>query len=309
MKIRYDRPVSRSAFLARRLAVFALAMVVIAILAHRFGPLATPDFVTLVLAAAVPAAIAVPLALYGLARLWQAGALGGVASAKALAYVALPLGVAVFGISRYATLPEIYDVSTDLSDPPALLQEIEFDQKWLPRPPIQRDDRAAQALAYPALAARRYEGALDRVYESVRRVAEARGWMIVATRGTEYAVPELLPQPAEPDDTELAGGPQEGAPDEVAPEVGPVPQPRPLEQPEPLPETPVGTVLLQADIRTLILGLPFDAMIRLREEEETTLVDVRVQSRYGPHDLGFSAAIAQSFLRALDAELLGIAGD
>lgn len=309
MKIRYDRPVSRSAFLARRLAVFALAMIVTAALAHRFGPLATPDFVALALAASIPAALAVPLALYGLARLWQVGAFGGVAAAKALVYVALPLGVAIFGIWRYLALPEIYDVSTDLTDPPALIQEIEFDQKWLPRPPVRADSRLVQSRAYPALAARRYEGALDRVYESVRRVAEANRWSIVATRGTEYAAPELLPEAPTPDDAELAGGPQEAIPEDVAPEIGPIPQPRPLEEQVPVSDTPVGTVLLQAETRTFILGLPFDVMIRLREEEETTLVDVRVQSRYGPHDLGFAAAMAQSYLRGLDAELLGIAGD
>lgn len=307
MKTRFDRPVSRSAFFARRLAVFALAMIVIAALAHRFGPLETPDFAALALAAAVPAALAVPLALYGLARLWQVGALGGVAAAKALAYAALPLGVAIFGIWHYDALPELYDVTTDSADTPAFLQEIEFDQKWLPRPAILPESREAQLRAYPALAARRYEGALDRVYEAVRRVAEASRWTIVATRGTEYAVPELLPEA--PDDTELAGGPEESVREDVAPEIGPIPQPRPLEPQMSVPGAPVGTVLLQAETRTLILGLPFDAMIRLREEEETTLVDVRVQSRYGPHDLGFSAAIAQTFLRALDAELLGIAGD
>ena len=37
-------------------------------------------------------------------------------------------------------------------------------------------------------------------------------------------------------------------------------------------------------------------------------VDIRVASRYGPHDLGFSAALADQFLEALDSELLGIAG-
>ncbi|MCL6706236.1 DUF1499 domain-containing protein [Pseudomonas sp. R2.Fl] len=309
MKTRFDRPVSRSAFLARRLAVFALAMIVIAALAHRFGPLETPDFAALALAAALPAALAVPLALYGLARLWQIGALGGVAAAKALAYAVLPLGVAVFGIWHYFALPELYDVTTDTADPPAFIDEIEFDQKWLPRPAIQPESREAQLRAYPALTARRYEGALDRVYEAVRRVAEASGWTIVATRGTEYAVPELLPEAEAPDDTELAGGPDEAVPEDVAPEIGPIPQPRPLEPLMSVPAAPVGTVLLQAETRTFILGLPFDAMIRLREEEETTLVDVRVQSRYGPHDLGFGAAIAQTFLRALDAELLGIAGD
>ena len=50
-------------------------------------------------------------------------------------------------------------------------------------------------------------------------------------------------------------------------------------------------------------------MIRLREEAETTLVDVRVASRDGDRDLGAGVAYIERYLRALDAELLGIAGD
>ncbi|MCY1248384.1 hypothetical protein D9M72_618090 [compost metagenome] len=68
-------------------------------------------------------------------------------------------------------------------------------------------------------------------------------------------------------------------------------------------------VVLQGEWRTLIAGFRFDVLIRLREEAETTFVDLRVASRYGPHDLGMGAAFADQFLRALDAELLGIAGD
>ena len=67
-------------------------------------------------------------------------------------------------------------------------------------------------------------------------------------------------------------------------------------------------VTLQGRTRTLVLGLDFDILIRLREEAETTFVDVRVASPYGQHDLGFSADIAENYLKALDAELLGIAG-
>ncbi|MBO3759205.1 DUF1499 domain-containing protein [Ciceribacter sp. L1K22] len=303
MKIRYDRPVSRSAFLARRLALFALAMILVAGLAHRFGPLSTPDFVALALVAAVPAAVSVPLALIGLARLWFVGALGGVAATRALLYAALPLGLALFGTWRYMALPEIYDVTTDVIDPPAFIETAEFDQKWLPRPAIRPEDRREQARAYPALASRRYDGALDRVYEAVVRVAAQKGWRIGPTRGTEYAVPELLPE-TEAGETEL-----DGAPDDVVPEVGPVPKPRPQEPLVSVPATPEGTVLIQAETRSLVLGFPMDTMIRLREEAETTLVDLRVESRYGPHDLGFGAETAQDFLHALDAELLGIAGD
>jgi hypothetical protein len=37
--------------------------------------------------------------------------------------------------------------------------------------------------------------------------------------------------------------------------------------------------------------------------------DIRVASRYGAHDLGIGDEIAEDFLRRLDTELLGIAGN
>ena len=90
------------------------------------------------------------------------------------------------------------------------------------------------------------------------------------------------------------------------PEIGPVPLQRP-DAGEGV-AGPRGDVVLQGEKRTLILGLPFDILIRLREEAETTFVDIRVVSRYGDRDLGIGKSIAESYLRALDAELLGIAG-
>ncbi|MBP1850265.1 DUF1499 domain-containing protein [Rhizobium halophytocola] len=304
MTIRYDRPVSNSALMAFRLAVFAASMIVLTVAAHRFGPLATPDFVALALVSAIPALIAVPLAVIGLMQLWQNGAEGGAAAGKALVFAALPLAFVGFGLARGLTLPTLYDVTSDTAAPPVFIVPVAANQKWLPRPPITLAQRAGQAEAYPGLTGRRYEGALDRVYEAVVTVADKTGWRIGATRGTEFALPEF------PAEDEAADKNAAKADDDAPPDVGPIPLPRPLEQPAEIdPTVEPGVIRLQASTRTLFLGLPFDAMIRLREEAETTLVDVRVQSRYGPTDLGISAELAEDYLHALDAELLGIAGD
>lgn len=304
MTIRYDRPVSRSAFLARRLSRAAAVFLVLVVLLHRFGPLTTPDFVALVLASAVPAALAVPLALFGLWRLWKVGALGGVASTSALLYAVLPLGLVGFAAFQYMTRPMLYDVTTDIADPPAWITVPEGKQQWLDRPPVTPAMRQAQAGAYPGLTGRRYEGALDRVHEAVLKVADLTGLTVTASRGHEPLLPELAPLPQGRDA-------QVTAPAETMPKVGPVPLPRPAPQELSVaePPEPAGTARVQAEMRTLVLGLSFDVMVRLREEAETTLVDVRVASRYGPHDLGIGDLIAEHYLHELDAELLGVAGD
>jgi hypothetical protein len=296
MTVRYVRPVSHSAFIGRRLALSALVLFVLVVLAHRFGPLTEPDFLALLLLAAAIATASLPLSLIGLVRLWQVGAEGGLAATKALLYAALPLGVVLYGAVQYTILPPLYDVTTDTADPPPFIVEPHAAQQWLPRPAsITSGERRAQLAAYPGLTGRRYEGALDRVYAAVRKVVDAAGVSILQAQGLSLVEPDL---------TERAAARDEQAP---VPDLAPVPVPRP----EPSPAQAFGEaedVLLQGEMRTLLAGLRFDLMIRLREDEETTSVDIRVVSRYGPHDLGLGNQIAEDILDRLDTELLGLAG-
>lgn len=296
MTVRFVRPVSHSAYLGRRLALSAFLLFAIVVLAHRFGPLREPDFLALLFLSAAIAAASLPFSLIGLARLWQVGAEGGVAATKGLIYAALPLGTVAYGALQYYTLPALYDISTDLADPPSFIAEPHAPQQWLPRPEaITVGERRIQLAAYSGLTGRRYEGALDRVYEGVRKAAVSARISIRRNQGLALVEPDLSERTAAKDDQ---------AP---VPDVAPVPMPRP----EPSLDADfgnVGDVLLQGETRTLLAGLRFDVVIRLREDAETTSVDIRVVSRYGPHDLGFGEEIAEDFLDRLDSELLGLAG-
>jgi hypothetical protein len=302
MMIRYERPTSHAAHWARRIARFAFGLFVAALLAHRFGPLATPNFAALAVFSAGLACLAVVLSVIGFIRFWQVAAVAGIASFVALLYAAVPLGFAGAALIAYFRQPAIYDVSTDIDTPPPWITPPDASQGWLERPgTVTAQDRKAQLAAYPALSGRRYDGALDRVFEGVKIVAEKQGIAITAQEGAENAQAELPDLPATP-----AGS----APNDSAPEEVPIPLSRPGAEPDILPPGHRSTdILLQGEWRTLIVGLRFDVLIRLREEAETTFVDMRVASRYGAHELGLGAGFADRFLHALDAELLGIAGD
>ncbi|WP_377295846.1 DUF1499 domain-containing protein [Rhizobium sp. SGZ-381] len=317
MTVRFVRPVSRAAYAGKWLAQASLLLLVLSGLGHRFGPLATPQFAALVLMAGAMAALSVPLAIIGLLSLWQVGARAGTASAKALVYAALPLGLLAYAGFLYETRPCLFDVTTDIIDPPAWKTPPVARQIWLPRPSaVSAADRQAQEKAYPGLTGRRYEGALDRVYQAVITVARANRM----TLHTERPVPREKPAVPETPVVEAlpaapgAGTARKGAASGM-PDVIPIPLPRPSFgiavplQGAGLDPAQGGDLILQGQTRTLILGFPFDVVIRLSEEAETTFVDMRVAVRYGPHDLGEGAEIAQSFLRALDAELLGIAAE
>ncbi|ANL45779.1 hypothetical protein AMC87_CH01052 [Rhizobium phaseoli] len=299
MAIRYDRPVSSAARVSRLLGAFSLVLALAVLIAHRFGGLATPYLVLLLIAAAGFALLAALLAAVGLRSLWTSGAEGGLAALAALIYAAFPLGIGAFAAERYMTLPDIYDVSTDPVAAPDWLSTPKADQIWLKRNLVTPEDREKQMAAYPELTGRRYEGALDRVLEAVRKVAKQSGLTIVRSSGTSEPDRDPEDRPAKPGGDEAVAD---------APGIIPVPTPRPYDDDVAKLIRGANGVTLQASHRTLILGLRFDILIRLREEAETTFVDIRVASRYGQHDLGFSAEIAGDYLKALDAELLGIAG-
>ncbi|MBX5012683.1 DUF1499 domain-containing protein [Rhizobium lentis] len=301
MAIRFDRPVSSAAHASRLIGAFSLVLALAVLIAHRFGGLATPYLVLLLVVAAGCALLAALLAAVGLRSLWVSGAEGGLAALAALIYAAFPLALGALAAERYLTLPEIYDVSTDPVAAPDWLSPPKADQIWLKRNPlVTPEDREKQIAAYPELTGRRYEGALDRVLEAVRKVAKQSGYTIVRSSGTSEPDRDLEDRPARP-------APGDDAVSD-APGLIPVPTPRPYDDDVAKLIRGANGVTLQATTRTLILGLRFDILIRLREEAETTFVDIRVASRYGQHDLGLSAEIAGDYLKALDAELLGIAG-
>ena len=308
MLLRYERPVSVSARLSRRVGLFSLLFLVIVFAAHRFGLLDTPTAVALAVLSAGLAALAAVLALIGLVRLWQVGAEGGIAAGKALVFAAPALGLVGYGLYLFLTGPAVYDISTDAVDVPGWISPPVADQVWMVRPATPGPEaRAATLAAWPTLSGRRYEGAIDRVFLAAKKVAEAEGIEIVAVDGVATD-PERAPGSATPP---AGAGPAESdavAETQEVPAVGPLPVPRPSAETMAALERIGGAVRLQGTLKSFLLGARFDIVIRLREEEETTFVDFRIASRYGPHDLGFGATIADHYLRALDAELLGIAG-
>ncbi|WP_018012172.1 DUF1499 domain-containing protein [Sinorhizobium medicae] len=302
MIVRYERPYSYAAHWARRIARIAFIIFLLSLLSHRFGPLTTPHFLAMALAAGALALFAVVLATIGLARLWQVAAIGGTASVSALIYAALPLCFLGYGAVQYLTRPALYEVSTDTVTPPPWIRTPATAETWLGRKrAVAPQDRQAQVEAYPGLTGRRYEGALDRVFQGVRKVVEHTRVATTAEFGVDNAQADL---------EDLAVRPEAGADANAGPNVIPVPTARPAQLLDGgMPGRRSSDVVLQGEWRSLIVGFRFDVLIRLREEAETTFVDLRVASRYGRHDLGMGAMFAEEFLRDLDAELLGIAGD
>jgi hypothetical protein len=304
MPFRPQRPPSIAAAWSRRLGRFTLLLAFMAVLLHRVGMLTLPNAVAVILLAAFLAALVFGLALIGFFMLWHIGAKGGHASFSGLVMALMVLAPVSVGASRYLTLPAIHDISTDVDEAPVWLETPPFELSWLLR--SDGDDpaaREAQALAYPNVTGRRYDGAIDRVLAAVDAAATDAEWTVVANSGVELLFDTLENGP----DAQAAAEAAPTSSGEADPARAPVPLPRPDIESEPA-ELEPAYALIQYSTKTLVLGVPQDVLIRLSEEEETTFVDMRVATRDGHHDLGLNAQLIRRFLMDLDVRLLGIAG-
>jgi hypothetical protein len=309
MSVRFIRPVSRSAFLSRYFGLISLALMVLTFILHRIGMLSTPDFLASQMVAIAFAVGALLLVILGLRQLWLHGARGGRASIHTLLLISLPLMILGLIAFRHFDRPALYDVSSDIADVPQWLEPPTVDQKWLARSEnLSPEEREAQRSFYPEFASHRYDGAVDRVYTAARKVAKAKKITLTAIAGFPGAEPDrsiarqVEPPPPEDDGFEFAA-------DELPVNV-PVPSFRPQSsQQAALPTAqavPEDTVTLQGNMISRVLGLPYDLVIRLREDGETTLVDIRLMADYGSNDYGLGVLIAKDYLAALDAEMQGL---
>ncbi|RUW72096.1 MULTISPECIES: DUF1499 domain-containing protein [unclassified Mesorhizobium] len=77
----------------------------------------------------------------------------------------------------------------------------------------------------------------------------------------------------------------------------------------PYPETDgQSEVTINALARSFALGLPADVAIRIADDGDTVVVDMRSASRYGRYDLGDNAGRIVDFLGELDQEVAGQVG-
>lgn len=162
---------------ARGLAFFALVLLVVAGLGHRFGSIATPEFLWvlgIVLALGVASLV---LAALALRRIWveDDGGAGPAVVAVLLALIVLaPFGFATYGV---LTHPQLFDISTDPVTPPKFVVAAENrDDRMNAIKAIAPDEAEAMARAYPDLAPRSYALPLADATQAVLQVAAARGF-------------------------------------------------------------------------------------------------------------------------------------
>ena len=157
-----------------RIALFALVLLLFAIVAHRFFGMSTPLMLSLIKLAFAGAIGAIVLGLVSAVGIWRNGGPGG---ARILTAFVVAAGMLAWPLAYYPVtkrLPEINDVTTSTGSPPAF-QALAAARNSPANGAAYRSDRfaALQLAAYPDLKPliidRSSEEVFDLVVEAVRR--------------------------------------------------------------------------------------------------------------------------------------------
>ncbi len=316
---RIERPRSNAGVWCKRLSFFAIPYFVIVVLAHRTGNIETiPVFWMLGVGVLILVA-ALALGIRGFLDLWNNGHEAGLNSAQGMFIAVLLILPFLYFGGKSLLLPPLYDISTDLEDAPAYDTVLELrndNMNGIEAPSDQARD--LQLRAYPKISARRYPLGEARVFKAVVELIGEKDWTILTTNSEQGKAP------IDDEGSGLVAKPTKGS--DGLPLRLTLPNYRPAKRIQVTPSTetfeseqisPVGRAgddsddaqqerYVEAVASSFLFGFESDVVIRLIEEEEGTLVDMRSSSRWGPHDLGANASIIIDFMSELDTTLQGL---
>jgi len=266
----FEEPVSQTAIWSQRLARYAIALALLAVIAgHARGFLArffaaatlrpdnvpAPNLSLFVFAAALAcAALALLVALAAAIVIWRKGLRGVGRIVRAVLLVVVLLAYPAYLGLAALQLPWLADISTDIADPPNYsLSRVALKGRggWTPEP-LDAGQRQAQAVAYPEIQSLLVGMDEKQTFKQAWQLAEQMHWTILDSS------PPIVRRGQSP----LIGH-------------------------------------IDALAHTSALGLPVAITIRITPLEGETRVDVRAASRYLPHDFGAGAALIGKLTEAL----------
>ena len=165
---------------ARRMALFFLQLLILTVLLHRFGSLATPAAMNLLTVSIGGLVLAIVVALVGIVRIWFGGQIGAGQAFAGIAIALIGLALPLYYLSQFFLLPRLNDVETTPRQP------MQFSQLAAQRPAdanrIVEPDLAAaeiQEKAYPDLRPMELERSATETFDIVHEAVKRIGWTIV----------------------------------------------------------------------------------------------------------------------------------
>jgi uncharacterized protein (DUF1499 family) len=165
---------------ARRMALFFVQLLILTVLLHRFGSLATPAALNLLTVSIGGMVLAIIVAVVGLVRIWFGGQIGAGQAFAAIAIALIGLALPLYYLSQFFMLPQLTDVETTPRQP------MRFSQLAAQRPAdanrIEQPDLTAaeiQEKAYPDLRPMELERSATETFDIVHEAVKRVGWTIV----------------------------------------------------------------------------------------------------------------------------------
>ncbi|MXN65995.1 DUF1499 domain-containing protein [Stappia sp. GBMRC 2046] len=162
----------RTARISYRAGLFAVPVLVIAALAHRAGLISDIELLPVMAFGFALGIAAFVAGLIALVSLWEKGGVGWSAAVRGVVYGGIALVPLAFGLYGLVTYPKLADISTDIENPPVL---VDYD-----RPEPDKADRQLQREAYSDLVPRRFRVMPEELHTAARQVLERNGWPITS---------------------------------------------------------------------------------------------------------------------------------
>jgi uncharacterized protein (DUF1499 family) len=165
---------------SRRIALFFLQLLVLTVLLHRFGSLATPAALNLLAVSIGGLVLAIAVAVFALIRIWFGGQLGAGQAVAGIAIALVGLAVPLWYLSHAILLPRLTDIETTPQQP------LQFKQLAAMRPADANrieDPGAAvaaqQQAAYPDIRPMELERSATEAFDIVHEAVKRLRWTIV----------------------------------------------------------------------------------------------------------------------------------
>jgi uncharacterized protein (DUF1499 family) len=167
---------------SRRIALFFVQLLIITVLLHRFGLMATPAALNLFGVSLAGLALAILVAVIGLTRIWFGGQAGGKEAFAGIGIALLGLAVPLYFLSNFFLLPNLNDIETTPRDPMkfvTLAAQRPADANPIVEPDLEA--AAAQEKAYPDIRSMELERSVTEVFDMVHEAVKRLGWTIVSS--------------------------------------------------------------------------------------------------------------------------------
>jgi len=163
-----------------RIALFSVSLLLVALVLHRLASLSTPLAINLFAVGFAGAALAVPVGLVALVRIWFTGHAGAGNTAVGILLPVMAFAGPLGFLAAHLDLPRINDVTTDWTTPPSftVLAKRAEGANAIAYP--GQHSAELQARAYPDLRSLVLDRSVEEAFELVEEAVRRLRWRVVS---------------------------------------------------------------------------------------------------------------------------------